>query len=363
MDQALDGGAVLQGSPEAPALAPELLAYLGIDRYLRGVVEAGALRTAFELRLVDLLQERGSVPVDQLVSATGSDPQGLRFLLDLLGAAGVVDQREGAASLQPAFAELLRYRELIETKLEYAAFMLADFNNLFTAMVANPQRFMRHGRVFRLFDYSRCFDATPENLRHTHGWMRLTTALTRHEAPVCLALHDFSAHRRMLDVGGNSGEFALQACRRHAQLRATVADLPVVCELGLEHALAAPERDRIGFVPADLRKATLPGGHDLISFKSMLHDWPAEEAQAFLAKAVAALEPGGTVMIFERGPLDVRSQAPGLSTLPVLMFFRSYRSPGFYVRALQSLGMPEVRCLHLQLDTPWFLVTARKPRR
>ena len=355
--------AVLQGSPAAPALSPAALEYLCVDAYMHSVIDAGVLRTAFEMRLIDVLVERGAVSVQDLLTTTGSDPQGLRFLLDLLSANHVVETRDGAASLHPGFAHALRFRDLIETKLEYAAFMLGDFGNLFTAMVANPQRFMRHGRVFKLFDYGRCFEATPDNLRHTHGWMRLTTALTRYEAPVGLELYDFSAHRRMLDVGGNSGEFALQACRRHPQLRATVADLPVVCEIGLEHVLAASERERIAFHATDLRQASLPGGHDLVSFKSMLHDWPLDDVHAFIDKAVAAVEPGGTVMIFERGPLEVRAGAPGFAALPVLMFFRSYRSPGAYVKALQALGMADIRCLHLQLDTPWFLVTARKPLR
>lgn len=56
--------------------------------------------------------------------------------------------------------------------------------------------------------------------------MTITTRLTRHEALVCMKYHDFGQYRRMLDVGGNSGEFALQVCRRHPDLRATVLDLP-----------------------------------------------------------------------------------------------------------------------------------------
>ena len=353
--------AVVQGSPDAPAIPAAALEYLCVAAFLHSVIDAGALRTAFEMRLIDLLIERGSMPVGDILTATGSDSQGLRFLLDLLSANRVVETRDGAASLHPAFVEALRFRELLQTKLDYAAFMLGDFGNLFTSMVANPQRFMRYARVFKMFDYGRCFEATPDNLRHTHGWMRLTTALTRHEAQVCLSLHDFSPYRRMLDVGGNSGEFVLQALRRHAHLAGAVADLPVVCELGLEHVLPEPEAPRIGFHALDLRRAELPHGYDLISFKSMLHDWPIDDARAFIDKAVAAVAPGGTVMIFERGPLEVRAATPGFSTLPLLMFFRSYRSPGAYVKALQAQGMQEVRCIHLRLDTPFFLVSARKP--
>lgn len=351
-------------SPERtaePTVSAASVEYLCVDRFVRTFIDAGMLRAAFELRLIDALAPGPAVPFGDLVSQTGSDPQGLRFLLDLLTANGVVDTRDGAASLSAAFRQALRFRDLLESRLEYAALMAGDFANLGTAMIANPQRFMRAARLFKLFDYGRCFESTPENLRHTHRWMRLTTALTRYEASVCLDLYDLSAHRRMLDVGGNSGEFVLQACRRHAGLRGAVADLPVVCELGLEHVLAEPERPRIAFHPLDLRKQALPTGYDLVSFKSMLHDWPQEEALEFVDKAVAALDPGGTLLIFERGPLEVRTATPSFGSLPVLMFFRSYRSPGAYVRRLQQLGMQDLRCLHLTLDTPFFLLTARKP--
>ena len=71
--------------------------------------------------------------------------------------------------------------------------------------------------------------------------MRFTTALTRYESGACIANHDFSPYERMLDVGGNSGEFALRVCQRHSRLRATVYDLPLVCDIGERHVRAEPE--------------------------------------------------------------------------------------------------------------------------
>jgi hypothetical protein len=356
-----DDTGFVQGGADAPVLDAATVAYLEAAAFVRGFIEAGALRSAFELRVVDLLAARGTLAVEQLLPTTGADALGMRFLLDLLAANRVVVVRNGAVSLHPAFAAVLPFRELIESLIEQAFVMAGDYASLFSAAIADPQRFMRQARVFKVFDYGRCLESTPDNLHHTAGWLRLTTALTRHEARVCLDLHDFAPYRCMLDVGGNSGEFALQACRRHPPLQAVVADLPVVCELGLEHVLSEPEAARIAFLPLDARAAELPRGFDLISFKSMLHDWPADEARRFLAKAVAALEPGGSVLIFERGPLEVRGAAPAFALLPLLLFFRSYRSPALYVNTLRSLGMADVRCQHLQLDSPFFLVSARKP--
>ena len=78
--------------------------------------------------------------------------------------------------------------------------------------------------------------------------MRITTLLTRYEAAVCMDHHDFSQYRRMLDVGGNSGEFVLRICRRYPDISAAVFDLPLVCELGQEHVRGTAEADRISFV-------------------------------------------------------------------------------------------------------------------
>ncbi len=169
----------------------------------------------------------------------------------------------------------------------------------------------------------------------------------------------------MVDVGGNSGEFSLQICRRHPNLHATVMDLPMVCEVGMEHILAEPERDQISFRKGDVRSDPLPSGADLITFKSMLHDWPDDAALHFLRKASDTLEPGGTLLIFERGPLQIAASEAAAATLPFsmlpdLLFFRSYREPAIYREQLASLGLTQIEIQPIPLEMPFYLVTARK---
>lgn len=335
--------------------------YLAVDGYLRTMVDARALKTAFEVRLIDLLEEHGGLAEAAALKSLKMDEQGLRLLVALLEANGVAERSRGQIRLQEGFRAALRYRDLLETKLDFAGFLINDFADSFTALLRDPATFMGQSRLFQLFDYRRCFEPTLENYERTRAWMRLTSTLTRYEAAACLELHDFGAHRRMLDVGGNSGEFVLQACRRQPALRGTVVDLPLVCEIGLEHVLGEPEHSRITFIKADLRTDPLPSGYDLIAFKSMLHDWPEQQALAFLTQAVRAAEPGGTVLIFERGPIEPKGITPPFSMLPILLFFRSYRQPSAYSRHLESLGCTEVRRRDVQLDTPFHVVTARTP--
>ncbi len=344
-------------SVPAPA-GPE---FLIVDEFLRGFAEARALKTAFELGLIDRLVDHGAGSAVALAPVLGVDRQGLRFLLDLLAAAGVVQEHAGDVRLTRRFQTALRYRDLLEVKLDYAGFTITDFADLFTTLVQSGGGFMGKARLFELFDYRRCFDPSIDNYRRTRLWMRITSTLTRYEAGPCLDAYDAGRHRRMLDIGGNSGEFALQFCRRHAALRATVFDLPLVCELGLDHVLAQPEHTRIAFMPGDLRQQPVPAGCDLITFKSMLHDWPAQDARQFIDKAARSLTPGGTLLIYERAALQFGATPPPMSMLPNLLFFRSYRPANDYLEQLIGLGFLDIREQSIDLDSRFHLITARKP--
>jgi SAM-dependent methyltransferase len=335
------------------------LDYLCVDEFVADIAGARALASAFELGLIDQLAARESCAPTALARHARLDEHGAALLLGMLRASRVIEPAGDGVQLTGAFRSALRFRDLIEAKLDFAAAVAPDFLDAFTRLLVDPGHFYASSRLLEMFDYRRCLEATPENLDHTARWMRFTTVLTRYEAEACLARHDFSACRRMLDVGGNSGEFALRACRRHAGLQATVYDLPLVCEIGRRHLAREAEGSRIHFVEA--REGTeLPSGHDLVSFKSMLHDWPNAEAMAFLRRAHAALEPDGTLLIFERCRFDPAARPIPYGELPLALFYRSYREPGAYAQPLADLGFRDVRVQTVELGLPFVLLTARK---
>lgn len=332
--------------------------YLCVDEFLRDFACAGALATALELDVIDRL-EGGPCGLAELAADSKIDDRGLELLVGMLSANGVIEPVDGKFRLTARFATALQYRDLLQAKLDFAKIVMPDFLESFTVLLAEPDRFFATSRVAELFAYHRCFDPTPENRAHTSRWMRITTVLTKYESQVCMERHDFSRHGRMLDVGGNSGEFALQVCRRHPAMQVTVYDLPLVCEIGEQHIAAEPESGRIRFVKAKLASEPLPPGHDIVSFKSMLHDWPEGRVQQFLGRAYRALAPGGTVLIFERATDAGRRNVP-YSLIPLLLFFRSYRSSGDYVRYLETAGFRDIRVDAVELDMPFLLVSATK---
>jgi len=322
--------------------------------------EARALGTAFELGLIDYLSENQQSTIEELQKRFEIDGQGLHLLVNLLLANGVIEERNGEIRLSRQFEETLAYEDLLRAKLEFANLAAADFTDLFTTLIRDPGRFGRHARIFQLFNYRRCFDYSPENYEFTKRWMRITTALTRYEAQVCMTCHDFSGHERMLDIGGNSGEFALQVCRKYPGISATVFDLPLVCQIGEENVDSQPEGRRITFIRGNAFVDEFPTGFDLITFKSMLHDWPEKETKELIFKATRSLKPGGTLLIFERGPIELGKTIPPYSMVPFLLFFRSFRSPHIYETQLKELDFRDINVQRIELETPFFLVTGTK---
>lgn len=341
-------------TPPAP-----LIEYLCVDRFLGTVIDTVALHTAFTSGLLDYLRARPHASAREIDELLHAHPWGARLLIDLLRANGVVERAGEHVALTEGFRSALRFQELLEVKIELARLAAADVIDDFSRLVTRPFDFMRRSRMISAFDSGRAEAPSAAERSAARRWMRFTTALTRHEAEVCLHYHDFGHHVRMLDIGGNSGEFALRACRRHPALHASVLDLPVVCEVGAEHVRGEPEAERIAFLPGNALHDPLPPDHDLITFKSMLHDLPDAQMRQLLERASGALHAGGTLLVFERAPLEIGASAPPCSLLPMLLFGHTFRAPSVYVDALRSLGFSDVTLREIALEMPFFLIVAR----
>jgi SAM-dependent methyltransferase len=337
-------------------------AYLCVDDFMENLFHARALATAFEIGLVDFMLQNGNTTLESIAMRWETGHQAMQLLLSILMANRVVEEKDGRLRLTEDFVHALEFRDLLQLKLQMTNFAAHDFLNYFSDLICRPDQFGQKSNFRRLFDYGRCFEHSKENYERTKQWMWITTTLTKYEAQACLAYHDFSRYRRILDIGGNSGEFVLRICRSHSQVHATVFDLPLVCDIGLERIRSEPEADRIAFIKGNALGDELPGGFDLVTFKSMLHDWPEKDARHLVARAAQALKPGGTLLIFERGPIELAKGMIPYSTIPMLLFFHSFRGPSLYIEQLRALGFDNVEVQRIDLEMPFFLMTAsRKP--
>lgn len=338
----------------------EVFKYLIVDEFMKGLMESRALATAFDMGIIDFLIQYRVLGKGEIKEKSGGKGPAFDLLIDLLEINGVIEETKGGLGLTGKFLAALPFRDIMLARLRFANIVTPDFTGLFTTLISEPEKFYRISRTVDLFGYNLCYEYDQGNYERAEYWVKITTVFTKYEAPVCLNFHDFSGYSRIMDIGGNSGEFVLQACRRYRGISATVFDLPLVCDIGRKHVEQEPESTRITFEKGNAFKDPLPGGFDLVMFKSMLHDWPDEAALHLITRATDSLVPGGRLLIFERGPIELRDDVPPYSILPFILFSQSFRPPSLYNTYLEKSGLKDISVMKVDLETPFFLVTATK---
>lgn len=181
--------------------------------------------------------------------------------------------------------------------------------------------------------------------------------------PFCEAfrLHgDKLLRRNWLDVGGGDGSLAAAILPALPGLRADVFNLqavePLVLSVAAEHGLS----NRLGFVPGDFLAGSLPEGYDLLSFVRVLHDWPMETARSLIARAFAALPPGGRIAISEEFRTPARLATQFFWTWFLVgadSCMSRLREAAVYEEALVQAGFTQIELL----PGPMEILTAVRP--
>jgi ubiquinone/menaquinone biosynthesis C-methylase UbiE len=119
--------------------------------------------------------------------------------------------------------------------------------------------------------------------------------------PAALPLVFADQPRSVLDVGGNTGRWAVQCLKHDPTVRLTIADLPQQLAFARATMQAQGFAARVDFHAVDLldEAAALPGGHDVIWMSQFLDCFSEAQIVSILRRARTALGPAGTLHILE----------------------------------------------------------------
>jgi len=112
--------------------------------------------------------------------------------------------------------------------------------------------------------------------------------------------------RRVLDVGGGSGVYAIAAVESVPGLEATVFEATPVDAIARRTIAHAGCGDRVQVVSGDLFTDPWPEEHDVHLFSNVLHDWDEPECRRLLARSVAALPTGGRIIVHDMFVADTK---------------------------------------------------------
>jgi 1,4-dihydroxy-2-naphthoate octaprenyltransferase len=295
---------------------PALLARLFTHREdrlfaaLGGGVSFQILRTAHHIGLFALLHDKAGLSVDEIAGVLSLTPHAIEVLLLGLVSMRLVERIDERHYLDPVLAGLL------SGKADGGALgkILAFFDEVINPASLHLEESVRSGQpvgLHRLFgveaaSFYAIIAQDPRLGAVFHEAMCADTALNRDRVADSTV---FATHRRLLDVGGNSGELAMAIAARHPAIRISVLDFPEAAEKARRRFREKGLDGRLDAIGIDLRRTPFPRGYDAILFAHFLDIFSKSEVQGFLAKAHEALLPGGTVCVFgsvmhddERGP-------------------------------------------------------------
>ncbi len=271
-------------------LSPERILQLGF-----GFWGPKVFLSAIELGVFTRLA-RGPADLGTLTRELGLHSRAARDFLDALVSLGVLNRTNGLYANAPDCQHLLD-----RTKPSYIGGLLEMVNarlyrfwgNLTEALQTGlPQNESKSKSGASMFE---SLYSDPANLRL---FVQGMTGISLETAQAIAKKFPWSNYKSFVDVGGAQGALPVQIAKEHLHLNGMVFDLPAVAPLFQEYVSSFGLQDRIRFQAGDFFAEPLPGA-DVIVMGHILHDWNLEQKKALVAKAFAALPPGGALIVYE----------------------------------------------------------------
>ena len=196
----------------------------------------------------------------------------------------------------------------------------------------------------------------------TEDWTRaFIAAMDRNaaqRAPLVVAAIGLEGVRRVLDVGGGSGAYAIAFARAVTDLQVEILDLPGVVAVTQKYIERAGLEARIRTTPGDLRTDSLGAGFDLVFLSAICHMLDPMENCDLFTRCRRALGRRGRLVVqdFILEPDKTSPRFAALFALNMLVGTRAGSSYSIneYTDWLRQAGFQDVK--HIRLPGPTSLI-------
>jgi len=258
--------------------------------------------SAMDLDLFSLLA-KGPQDFERLSKTLKLHPRAARDFLDALVALKVL-QRAGQTYSNSPDADLFLDRakpSYIGGIFEMMSARLYGFWGTLTQALRSgqPQNEAKTGGNFFATLYE-----DPARLRQ---FLSAMSGLSIPAARAISAKFPWKDHKIVFDIGCAQGAVPVELARAHPHLTGGGFDLPAVGPVFLEYVSSHGLASRLRFETGDMFKDPWPKA-DAFILGHILHDWSLDQKRDLLARAYAALPPGGAVIVYESLIDDDRSK-------------------------------------------------------
>lgn len=303
--------------------------------FFHSFILSRAIAVAAKLRIADDLKAEAKT-ADELAHAMGLHARSLYRLLRALAGAGIFAEDDaGRFHLTPLAEPLLSdapnswraFADFLGSEWAYRAY--GDL--LYSVQTGQPAFDHVYGQS--LFDF---LAEHPDEAQVFNDAMTNTSQST---APAILAVYDFSAIRKLVDVGGGHGLLLASILKAYPQMHGKLFDLPSVLEDAPSVLAAHGVGDRCECVGGDFFSVSVPTGGDAYIMQSILHGLDDNHALQLLSNVHNAMRQGGTLLSVEGVvPEGNRPSTSKLGDLHMMIFTPSRERSESEYRALFKRG-------------------------
>ncbi|MDP4267161.1 MAG: methyltransferase [Bacteroidota bacterium] len=243
------------------------------------------LLTAFELNIFTVLKD-GPKTSSEVAETIKTDKRATDRLMNAVCAIGFLEKNNGKFSNTETTKKYF-----VKDSSEYMTGLMHTLN-LWNSWSNLTGSIYKGGTINQLPSDNK--DIREKWLESFIGAMHYRALI---HVPEVISKIDLNGVRRVLDVGGGSGAFAMGFTKANENIKATVFDLPEVTSITKEYIQKDNLTDKVNIVNGDYNSDHLPKEYDIVFLSSIVHSNSYEGNMRLIKKCADSLNPGGQIII------------------------------------------------------------------
>jgi len=303
-----DSMSVLEAKEEAQRLAFAPIAFQA----------ALCLRDLGLLAALDAAGKEG-LDLDELARRTGVARYGVGVLLDMGLSVRVVIQQDGVFHLS-RLGHFVLHDSMARANMDFTA-------DICYRPMAHLAAAIRGGTPAGLVEFGdwptvyHGLSQLPEQARRS--WFAFDHYYSDRAFAELLPRVFAGKPRRLVDIGANTGRWALRCCAHDADVTLTLVDLPQQLAVAQANLTAAGHAERIDLYPLDLLDPSqpLPGDGDVYWMSQFIDCFSAKQIVDILRRVRAAMPPAAVLYIVEVFPDRQRFESAAYTLNATSLYF------------------------------------------
>jgi SAM-dependent methyltransferase len=248
---------------------------------------------------IDLFTHLGnsSRTASEIAGLTGADERALERLMNALCVMGLLEkENKNFSNSEPARKCLVKGSPYYLGNLKHLNYLWDSWSNLTESVI--------RGTAYNLEPTDH---KSPERVEAFIAAMHHRASV---QAPEVVNLIEPGEARKILDLGGGSGAYAMEMARKAPQAEVFVFDLPNVIPLTQTYLDSNPNGSNVKTIAGNYMTDSFGKGYDLVLLSSIIHSHSIWENIHLVQKVFDSLNRGGRIVIQDFIIENSRCQPP-----------------------------------------------------